>query len=152
VSTAIREAVAADRPALIDLWVEAWTAAMPDIDFDAQRPWFVTHLEALEKAGARLLIAVEDGGPPKGFVTVDPVKQELDQLAVAIGGQRSGLGTLLIAAAKRRSPGGLSLSVNLRNHRAIKLYAKEGFSVVGEGMSPRSGLPILHMRWVGSSA
>ena len=28
-------------PQLVDLWVAAWTQAMPQIDFEARRPWLV---------------------------------------------------------------------------------------------------------------
>ena len=40
---------AALMPALADLWVAAWTQAMPQIDFEARRPWLKAHLEALHQ-------------------------------------------------------------------------------------------------------
>jgi len=53
----------------------------------------------------------------------------------------------LIDEAKRRSPGVVELEVNEANPRARRCYEREGFSVVGRGVSPHSGLPTLEMRW-----
>ncbi len=42
-------------------------------------------------------------------------------------------------------PTGLELHVNLDNPRAVRFYEREGFVQIGEGVSPRSGLPILSL-------
>ena len=47
-------------------------------------------------------------------------------------------------------PAGLELHVNLDNPRAIRFYEREGFVKIGEGVSERSGLTILHYRWAGN--
>lgn len=143
---AVREAVEADRPALVDLWVEAWQATMPDIDFEARRAWFGRHLDTLASAGAKVLVAGDEHGVA-GFVTVDLVTGDLDQLAVARQRQGSGVAMQLIGVAKALSPTGLRLTVNTGNPRAIALYERADFCVTGYGISARSGLPVQHMAW-----
>ena len=145
----VREADDRDLPALLDVWAEAWTALLPAIDFDARRPWLLQHLDTLRREGAILLVAVDAIDQVQGFVTVDASKQEVDQLLTSLSAQRRGVGRRLLRLAKERSPAGLSLSVNEMNTRAIGLYLSEGFAIVGDGVSTRSGLPIHHMRWTG---
>jgi putative acetyltransferase len=140
-------AVSTQRGAMIDLWVAAWTAAMPQIDFDARRPWFAARLEELAASGALTTCAVDARDALLGFVIVDPVSGELDQLCVAEKAQGSGLASRLMAQARRHSPNGLSLSVNLDNARALRFYEREGFRRGEEGRNPLSGLPTLRMFW-----
>nr|WP_237477582.1 GNAT family N-acetyltransferase [Lichenibacterium sp. 6Y81] len=121
---------------------------MPEIDFDARRPWLAAHLDALLLAGARIIVA-EVGGAPAGFVTVDPARRHLDQLAVRPDQQGAGVADRLMGAAKALSPGGLSLDVNAANARARRFYARHGFVEVSTGSNPRSGLPTLSLRWDG---
>ena len=136
----------ADRQALLDLWVLAWRAAMPEIDFEIRRPWLDAHLDDLLASGARLLVA-QDGGAPAGFVTVAPLRRHLDQLALNPDRQGSGIADRLMAGAKALSPEGLDLDVNAANLRARRFYARHGFVEVGAGTNARSGLPTLTLRW-----
>ena len=53
----------------------------------------------------------------------------------------------LLAEARRLSPAGLDLKVNADNARAIRFYQKQGFSVTGTDINPRSGAPIRKMAW-----
>ena len=119
---------------------------MPEIDFAARRPWLDAHLDALLASGARLLVA-EARGAPAGFVTVDPARRHLDQLAVHPDHQGRGIADRLMAGAKALSPGGLALDVNAANARARRFYARHGFVAVATGTNPRSGLPTLALRW-----
>jgi putative acetyltransferase len=48
---------------------------------------------------------------------------------------------------KRRSPAVIELDVNETNPRARRFYEREGFSIVGRGLNPQSGLSTLKMRW-----
>lgn len=143
----VREGVGADRPALLDLWIDAWQAAMPAIDFEARRDWMEQRLDALAVAGATIMVACDDAGIA-GFVTADPIRRDLDQLAVAPDRQGHGVARTLIDAAKALSPRGLTLSVNAGNPRAIALYLRMGFVVTGHGANPRSGLPVQTMAWM----
>ena len=145
---AIHGFVWAHAPELTDLWVEAWRRAMPGIDFDARRPWFVERLRQLESQGVAIRCAFDAAtGAMSGFVTVDPQTGDLDQIAVAPAAQGTGAAAALIAEARRLSPGRLRLDVNAGNPRALAFYRREGFRKVGDGVNPRSGLPVLAMEW-----
>ena len=82
-----------------------------------------------------------------GFVTVDRQTGYLDQIVVAPEAWGSELGALLIAQARRLSPRGLDLHVNHDNTRAIRFYEKQGFTITGNDVNPRSGAPIHKMSW-----
>ena len=84
---------------------------------------------------------------PAGFAVIDAKSGYLDQLCVAPAERGSGLASALIDEAKRRSPAVIELDVNEMNPRAGRFYEREGFSVVGRGFNPQSGLPTLKMRW-----
>jgi putative acetyltransferase len=144
---ALREFAETDLPALIDLWAAAWTATWIPIDFDARRAWISERLSGLRAAGAEIIVGLEARGMPAGFVTIDARSGALDQLCVAPAERGSGLAAALMDEAKRRSPGVIDLEVNEANPRARRFYEREGFSVVGRGVSPHSGLPTLKMRW-----
>ncbi len=148
-ATRLREACRTDRADLVDLWVAAWRTAMPDIDFDGRRVWFDRHLDVLQGAGARILVA-EAVGMPAGFVSVDPGRRYLDQLAVHPDQQGSGIASLLIQAAKALSPPGLVLDVNRDNPRARRLYSRHGFVELSAERNPSSGLPTLRLAWPGT--
>ena len=89
-------------------------------------------------------------GRPAGFVTVDPVRRHIDQLAVHPARQGSGVADLLMSGAKALSPVGLELDVNADNARGLRFYARHGFHTVSAGTNPRSGLPTLLLRWRGT--
>jgi putative acetyltransferase len=142
----IRDKVAADLPEITDLWVAGWQAAMPHIDFAARRAWFVGRMAEHDAAGARTLVALEDGAIA-GFVVVDPTSGYLDQLAVLPAMQRRGVAAALIAAARRVSPAMLDIHVNQDNAGAIAFYKREGFAVTETDTNPLSGAPVYRMRW-----
>jgi putative acetyltransferase len=137
----------ADLAALIDLWVAAWSETGLPIDFDSRRPWLIEHLRALRAGGAEIVVGLDASENPAGFVTIDPTSGYLDQLCVARSERGSGLASALLSEAKRRSPGVVELEVNEANARARGFYEREGFSVVGQGVSPHSRLPTLKMFW-----
>lgn len=138
----------AHAPELTDLWVAAWTQAMPQIDFEARRAWFVDHLGKLEAEGAAIVCAFDaDTGDMLGFVTMNPSSGDLDQIAVAPRAQGSSAAKLLLAEAQRLSPARVRLEVNAGNPRAIAFYAREGFVRTGESVNPMSGLPTISLEW-----
>jgi putative acetyltransferase len=144
---ALRDFVEDDLPALVDLWVAAWTATGISINFDARRAWIDDCLRSLRAAGAEVVVALDSHGGPAGFVTIDPRSGALDQLCVAPAERSSGLAVALADEAKRRSPGVIELKVNEANPRAKRFYEREGFEVVGRGFSSLSGWPTPKMRW-----
>ena len=144
---ALRDFVEADLPALVDLWVAAWSETGLGIDFDARRAWLKSHLRTLRAGGAEIIVGLDAGGKPAGFAAIDAKSGYLDQLCVAPAERGSGLASALVDEAKRRSPEMIELDVNAMNPRARRFYEREGFSVVGQGFNPQSALPTLKMRW-----
>ena len=94
-----------------------------------------------------IVVGLDADDRPAGFVTIDPARGCLDQLCVAPAEQGSGLARALLDEAKRRSPGVVELDVNEANPRARRFYEREGFAVVGRGLSRQSRLPTLKMIW-----
>ena len=137
------------RDKLADLWVASWAKTMPDIDFEARRPWFLGHFETLRQTGAEILVAVAgaQGGMPAGFVAIAPATGYLDQLAVAPAFWGKGAAEALMAAARTVSPAGIALDVNQDNPRAVAFYRRLGFTIASEGRNPMSGRAIWRMEW-----
>jgi putative acetyltransferase len=142
----IRPMQPADLDETLDVWVAAWQAAYPAIDFNARRGWTADRIAELERTGSRSLIALKDSRVV-GAMVVNPETGYLDQIVVATDCLGGGVSEQLLAEARRLSPGGLELHVNQDNARAIRFYEKHGFSKTGEDVNPRSGAPIYRMRW-----
>jgi putative acetyltransferase len=137
-----------DWPDLVDLWVAAWRATYPEIDFEARRGWLREHILGLERSGSRTLLLCE--GRERmlaGFVVIDPLTHWLDQLCVRPERFGSGAAEALIEAARSVSPAQLRLDVNADNKRAVAFYEREGFVSRGEGRPSLSGRPTLVMEW-----
>jgi putative acetyltransferase len=147
----IRPGSNADIPALLDIWVEAWTKAMPEIDFEARRPWKADRLASMRAEGAALTLATRDGRIIGGTL-VNIAERCLDQLVVAPAEWGTGIGSALVGHARGLCPAGLSLTVNQTNPRAIRFYEREGFVKTGVGVNPNSGLPIFSYQWTPSAA
>jgi putative acetyltransferase len=143
---AIKPLLANDLPEVLDVWVAAWQAAYPAIDFEARRQWTADRIAELERTGSRSLIAVQSDRIV-GALVVNPQTGYLDQIVVATEHQGRGIADALLAEARRLSPSGLDLHVNQDNARAIRFYEKHGFMVIGTDVNPRSGAPIYTMRW-----
>ena len=130
-----------------DLWVEAWSCAMPAIDFKARRAWFVVHIAQMRDHGADIICAFDDSHMA-GFITHENPGR-IDQFAVAVRYWGSGAATALLDEAKKLSAGGsLTLDVNQNNPRAVRFYEREGFGRVGQGRNASSGLATWRYRWV----
>ncbi len=136
---------ARDEEVSLALWQRTWQKTYPDIDFAERLVWWRDHWRGLARS-ARITVA-EAENEMIGFVTVDPGTLYLDQIVVAPEHWGGGLASALIAEAKRVSPRGLDLDVNTDNARAIAFYRREGFVLTGDGVNPRSGRPVHHMRW-----
>lgn len=126
---------------LTDLWVASWAQAMPSIDFEARRGWFVDHLVALRDQGTEVWCAFDaSNGAMAGFVTLDPATGLIDQLAVAPAMWGQGAAVALLGAVRAQAVRPLFLDVNADNPRAIRFYEREGFRRIGDGVNPNSGL------------
>ncbi|MFO1117880.1 MAG: GNAT family N-acetyltransferase [Beijerinckiaceae bacterium] len=135
-----------ERQALVELWIAAWKATYPDIDFDARRDWFVRHLAELEAAGAKTICAF-DGARLMGFVVIDPATGWLDQIAVRPKSFGAGIAGKLLGAARRVSPERITLDVNADNFRALRFYKREGFQRIGAGTNKLSGRETAKLEW-----
>jgi putative acetyltransferase len=149
-SPLLRRRADADWPAMLDLWVEAWRATYPDIDFDARRGWLTQQVATLEAQGAATLCLFM-GEPPAlaGFVVIDPKTGWLDQICVGPAFKGDGCGAQLMAAACAIAPGVIRLDVNADNDHAIRFYERGGFVQVGRGANTLSGRPTIMMEWRG---
>ena len=142
----LRRYAPADEAASVALWLRTWQAAYPALDFAERLDWWRQRWRDELLPAAEVTIAEADGAMV-GFVTVDPRTLYLDQIVVAPEHWRSGVGAALIAEAKRLSPNGLDLDVNIDNARAIAFYRKLGFAITGAGKNPISGKPVHRMSW-----
>jgi putative acetyltransferase len=137
-----------DLPELLDLWVASWSEVYADIDFNQRRPWLTNHIADWIADNGQCRIATETtSGAMTGFILIKPQTHLLDQICVGITWKGRGVAEALMAEARRLSPNEIRLDVNAMNHRAIRFYEQEGFVKTGEGVNPRSGLPIFRYRW-----
>jgi putative acetyltransferase len=135
-----------DEDASVALWLRTWQKAYPELDFAERLDWWRERWRNELLPTAEVVIAEADGDVI-GFVTVDPRTLYLDQIVVAPEHWRSSVGSALIAKAKRISPAGLDLDVNIDNVRAIGFYRRLGFLITGAGVNPISGKPVHRMSW-----
>ena len=142
----LRDFVDEDWPFLRELWMASWSAARPEIDFASRLPWLKNLLDQRRAQGAQILVA-EANKNLLGFVLFDARTKWLDQIAVALEAQGSGVATALLDAAKKACGEKLGLDVNADNFRALKFYRRENFVVVAQGQNPLSGLPTLVLEW-----
>jgi putative acetyltransferase len=142
----LRAYTTADEAAAIELWRQTWQEAYPAIDFSARLDWWRARWRGELVPSATISVA-ESAGALAGFVTVNRTTGYLDQIVVAPQHWGAGVAEMLLAEAKRLSPGRLELHVNQDNARAVRFYQKHGFGVAGEDVNPRSGAPVYLMRW-----
>jgi putative acetyltransferase len=145
-AVALRPYHARDEDACIALWLRTWAATYPELDFAARLDWWRARWRN-ELAPSAAIVIAESEGAAIGFVTVDPKTRYLDQIVVALEFWGFGAGAMLLDEAKRLSPQGLDLDVNIDNARAIAFYGKYGFAITGAGKNPISGKPVHHMSW-----
>jgi putative acetyltransferase len=142
----IRPMRAEDLTETLDMWVEAWQAAFPAIDFAARHGWTRDRIAELERTGSIALVALLENRIV-GAMVLNPDTGYLDQIVVATAWQGRGIGDILLAKARHMAPAGIELHVNQDNARAIRFYEKHGFTTMGEDINPRSGAPIFRMSW-----
>ena len=140
-----------DEEAAIELWRRTWELAYPRINFNARVDWWRRRWRE-ELVPVATITVAETDGDLIGFVTVDPLSFDLDQIVVAPEAWGMGVASALIGEAKRISPAGLDLHVNTDNVRAIRFYEKQGFVLAGEALNWRSGAPVHKMSWRPPSA
>jgi len=135
-----------DEDAAIALWLATWSEAYPDIDFAARLTWWRARWRNELVPQARIVVAESGPAALAGFVTIDETGY-LDQLVVAPAHWGGGLAAALVGEAKRLAPGGVHLTVNADNARAIRFYEKAGFRDQGGDVNPLSGRAVRRMAW-----
>ena len=136
----IRPLRSADLDETLDMWVAAWQAAYPKIDFAARRGWIAERI-----AGDQAHVAVINERIV-GLLVIEPTSGYLDQLVVAADCQRRGIGARLLLEAKHLSRV-VTLHVNQDNARALRFYECSGFVREQEDVNPTSGAPTYLMFW-----
>jgi putative acetyltransferase len=135
-----------DVEAAIALWLRAWSAALPQIDFAARLDWWRERWDS-ELVPNNVIRVAEEAGGLVGFVVIDPRSGYLDQIVVAEEHWGSGVADALLDEAKRISPTGITLDVNQENERAVRFYERAGFVRTVASINPTSGRPTWKYAW-----
>lgn len=124
---AIEPASPRDAGEIATLYLASRAAALPYLrrchSDEAVRSWIATVMLATGETWV-----AREAGRILGFATLNG--EELDQLYLLPGYFRRGIGTLLLAKAKERSPEQLSLFTFQRNTAARAFYERHGFRLV----------------------
>lgn len=120
----LRRALPADAPALAEVWLRSFAAALPTVrrahGDEAVRGWFAHLVTGCETWGAF------DGKRAVGLLVLDG--DELEQLYLAPDRRGQGLGDRLVTLARERRPGGLALWTFQVNTPARRFYERHGFT------------------------
>jgi GNAT superfamily N-acetyltransferase len=149
----LRPAVAADARRIAELYLASFSAALPDIRLvhtpEQVRQWVRSKL--VEEGDS--WVAELDGelhgelGALAGFMTL--TEGHVEQLYVAVGRWRQGIGTALLDLAKARSRGPLELYTFQANRPAVAFYLAHGFAIAaaGDGSGNEEGAPDYLLCW-----
>lgn len=143
----IRNVAPDEHDALTALWIEAWTLTLPQIRFNERGPFIRERFRDYASPPRRARVACDEAGRPLGFFLIDTSLNELEQIVVAPQFWGKGIAEAMLEDARRLSPDRIILTVNRDNPRAVAFYRRQGFAETGASISPRSGLPLLHMEW-----
>ncbi|WP_435741524.1 GNAT family N-acetyltransferase [Nocardioides sp. SYSU DS0663] len=150
----LRPATPADLVAVGEVYLAARAAAVPAMPPIARTPQEVRdHWRGLDLAdGSRELWVAEVEGRVTGFAEVKG--DWLDDLYVAPGAQRSGLGSALLGAVQALRPDGFSLWVFESNRPARTFYARRGLVELErtDGSANEERAPDIRMAWPGRDA
>lgn len=133
----VREAVEADLPAVLALYRELYPELDLRLDGPVRRAWSST----LAFPGRAVLVA-EVGGEPVGTLDATVVPNAaragrpsllVENVVVAAGHRRRGVGTALLAAARRRGreAGCYKLQLSAEDPAAVRFYETAGLRPAG---------------------
>jgi GNAT superfamily N-acetyltransferase len=143
----IRRADVRDAPAVAELWLQSFRAALPSVrtvhSDDEVRRWI---RDVVIERHESWVIVLED--ELAGMMTLSG--GQIDQLYLAPSRRGQGLGDLLIAHAKMRNPDGLGLWTFQVNTAAVRFYRRHGFreTVRTDGSHNEEQEPDVRMEWV----
>lgn len=140
--TSIRSAVAADYPALLEIWrrsVEATHKFLTPTDIDAIERDVARYLPQMSN-----LRVAEDGNGLTGFIAVEG--DTVEMLFVDASVQGRGIGSALLASVATDHDV-LRVDVNEQNPPGRAFYAAKGFSETGRSEIDGEGrpFPLLHL-------
>lgn len=145
----IRQAIAADHPRLLDIWLRAVRAThhfLQASDIDALLP----QLRDVYLPAVELWVAVDPDDNPLGFIGLG--ENHVEMLFIEPEWRGRGIGRALLDFC-RSSRDTLSVDVNEQNPQAVGFYLHYGF--VQTGRSPLDGegrpFPLLHMALPGNT-
>jgi len=145
----IRQAIAADHPRLLDIWLRAVRAThhfLQASDIDALLP----QLRDVYLPAVELWVAVDPDDNPLGFIGLG--ENHVEMLFIEPERRGRGIGRALLDFC-RSSRDTLSVDVNEQNPQAVGFYLHYGF--VQTGRSPLDGegrpFPLLHMALPGNT-
>lgn len=144
----IRRGTAEDAAAAAEVYLRARHAAVPVIpalvhDNDDVRRWF-RDVVAVQR---ELWVAVDSEAGVVGLCVLDG--DWLDQLYVEPGLTGRGIGLALLEQAERERPDGLQVWAFQSNVRALRFYARHGFTEVErtDGHGNEEGAPDVRLAW-----
>lgn len=148
----IRRAAELDAAAIGELLLSSFRAALPAIRLvhtdDQVRSWVRDVLVAVHETWvAEQPSGTGEGRPIVGFMTLHG--SHIEQLYVAVGHWRQGIGSALLDLARARSPRLLELYTFQVNAPAISFYLAHGFTIVdaNDGSRNEEHEPDYLMRW-----
>jgi ribosomal protein S18 acetylase RimI-like enzyme len=142
----IRRATAADAGPMAEVWLRSFSAALPTVrrphGDDEVRAYFRDVLVPQQEAW----VAVDDG-EVVGLLALDG--DFVSQLYVEPSRRRQGIGTALLAQAKRERPAGLRLWTFQVNTAAQAFYRRHGFVEVErtDGAGNQEREPDIRFEW-----
>lgn len=140
----IRQAVAGDHQALLDIWEQSVRAThhfLSEDDIRALLP--VVRDDALP--ALEVWVLSDEASRPVGFMGLDGSK--LEALFISPASFRKGYGKRMLEHA-RKLKGALQVDVNEQNPSAVAFYLRNGFAVAGRSEKDSQGqpFPLLHLR------
>ncbi|MEV8455991.1 GNAT family N-acetyltransferase [Streptomyces sp. NPDC052095] len=143
----LRGATAQDAGPLTRLFLDSRATAMPylpKVHSDGETLAWMTHVVL---PGTVVRIAETGAGELLGFSSLDGT--ELEHLYLRPDVRRRGVGSLLLAEARERAAGELTLHVFQRNTDARAFYERHGFTAVAfdDGSRNEEGEPDVRYRW-----
>jgi GNAT superfamily N-acetyltransferase len=145
----IRRAIAEDAPAIAGIHLASREDALPGLHKAHTDAEVQTWIASVLLVRATVWIA-ERGGTALGFIALHD--GWVEQLYLAPACYRQGIGTALLAIAKRHSPTVLCLFYSQQNTRARAFYEANGFTAVrfSDGSDNEEREPDIEYVWEGA--
>jgi ribosomal protein S18 acetylase RimI-like enzyme len=148
-ATRIRRVRTDDGPAVADVYLRSFRAALPGIRLahgdDEVRAWFAATI--LPDPSRETWVAETPDGAVVGMMVLSP--DLIEQLYLAPEARGAGLGDRFVELAKARRQEGLTLWTFQANAPARRFYERHGFRAVefGDGSGNEEGEPDVRYVW-----